>query len=52
MSSKSYYKMIKLHSNKFNDTMNNDNKFSPFTRIHYKTLLETAVIYDNFFQNT
>ena len=48
MSSKSYYKMIKLHSNKFNDTMNNDNKFSPFTRIHYKTLLETAVIYDNF----
>jgi hypothetical protein len=48
MSNKSYYKMIKLHSNKFSDTMNNDNKFSPFIRIHYKTLLETAVIYDNF----
>lgn len=50
MNVKTYSKMIKLHSdsNKFNDTINNDNNFSPFTIIYNKTLLEIAVIHNNF----
>ena len=30
MTTKSYYRMIQLHSDKFIDTMNNDKKFEMF----------------------
>ncbi len=48
MSSKSYYKMIELHSDKFIETMKSDKKFSPFMSIYSKTLLQCAVVHDNF----
>ena len=48
MSAKSYYKMIELHSDKFIDTMKNDKKFSPYLSIYSKSLLQCAVMHDNF----
>lgn len=48
MTTKSYYKMIQLHSDKFIDTMNNDKKFVYYSDIYGKSFLTHSIIYDNF----
>ena len=48
MTTKSYYKMIQLHSDKFSDTMNNDKKFVYYSDIYGKTFLTHSIIHDNF----
>ena len=48
MTTKSYYRMIQLHSDKFIDTMNNDKKFVYYSDIYGKTFLTHSIIHDNF----
>lgn len=48
MTTKSYYKMIQLHSDKFIDTMNNDKKFVYYSDIYGKSFLTHSIIHDNF----
>ena len=48
MTTKLYYKMIQLHSDKFIDTMNNDKKFVYYSDIYGKSFLTHSIIYDNF----